>query len=1122
MNTFKRLKKVMLTLSLLQFFFITLDTHGQLTTAHLSQPRGSLSAVSVGTKVFFAGGSTYNGGNPGSIASSTVDIYDNSINTWIAVQLSVARRVKAATVGTKVFFGGGSVVDIFDNSTNSWTTANLSQTRTDLAAASVGTKVFFAGGSGTVYSNVVDVYNNSTNTWSTATLSQPRANLVGTSVGSKVLFAGGYDGAAYSNVVDIYDNNTNTWTTATLSKARYHLAATSVGTKVFFAGGWDGTSYTNVVDIYDNATNTWSTSTLSQARGYLAATTTGTKVFFAGGISGPVVPSNIIDIYDNSNNTWSTETLAQPRYRLTATSLAGKVYFAGGNIDAYVQNDHCSDLIDIYDNTTNTWMPSTLSQGRTFSAAATVGTKVLFAGGDFGYDVFAANEMSDRVDIYDNSNNNWTTATLSQKRRKLAAASTSTKAFFGGGEFDQVGSISLSNVVDIYNSSNNAWTTATLSKARINLCATTVGNKVFFAGGSDYTSTFSNVVDIYDNSSNTWTTATLSLPRERITAASVGTKVFFAGGSTLNGNPSNVVDIYDNSTNTWTTATLSRARHSLAATSVGTKIFFAGGFGYVNNQPTQLSTVDIYDNSTNTWTTATLSEGRSNLVAAANGSKVFFAGGGIQGFSSFYEFYSNALDIYDNSTNTWKKEYLSVARGNLVAASIGTKVLFAGGTGNFQGSNLGVIPSTYFNNAVDIYDNSAPAILSFTPTSGTVGSVVTISGINFSAIPASNTVKFNGTSAVVNTSTASSITVTVPTGTTTGLITVAVAGKTGSSSTNFTVTLPPPTVTSFTPTSGSVGTPVTITGTNFSTTAANNIVKFNGTTATITGTPTATSITTIVPTGTTTGKITVEVVGQVATSSSNFTVTIPPHTITSINPISGIVGTSVTISGTNFNTTASNNIVKFNGTTATISATPTTTSIITNVPVGATTGKITVEVAGQIATSTSDFTVLACLKPTKPTITASGINTELPTLTSSSTTGNQWFKNNTLILGATSSSLQITSPGIYKVQVTTTTGGCISDFSVDFVIIITGDIGNQIDKSAFKFYPNPVEHNLVIEVPQSGEKTLRLFSNNGMLLDEITFNTEKTEVNVERYATGMHYFVITSTGKTVVNKFLKK
>nr|WP_321411038.1 BspA family leucine-rich repeat surface protein [uncultured Allomuricauda sp.] len=80
-----------------------------------------------------------------------------------------------------------------------------------------------------------------------------------------------------------------------------------------------------------------------------------------------------------------------------------------------------------------------------------------------------------------------------------------------------------------------------------------------------------------------------------------------------------------------------------------------------------------------------------------------------------------------------------------------------------------------------------------------------------------------------------------------------------------------PTIAKFTPDTGSVGTPVTITGTNFSTTAAENTVKFGSVTATV-GNATATQLVTTVPTGATTGKITVTVDGQTATSTGTFTV----------------------------------------------------------------------------------------------------------------------------------------------------------------------------------------------------------------------------------------------------------
>lgn len=106
--------------------------------------------------------------------------------------------------------------------------------------------------------------------------------------------------------------------------------------------------------------------------------------------------------------------------------------------------------------------------------------------------------------------------------------------------------------------------------------------------------------------------------------------------------------------------------------------------------------------------------------------------------------------------------------------------------------------------------------------------------------------------------------------------------------------VPVPTITSFTPASGPVGATVTITGTNFSTTPASNIVQFNGVTAVVSAS-TATSITVVVPAGATAGKISVAVDGNTATSSTDFTVTQsnnqPPviSPTTASVPVNGIV-----------------------------------------------------------------------------------------------------------------------------------------------------------------------------------------------------------------------------------------
>ncbi|RDY60722.1 kelch repeat-containing protein [Flagellimonas nanhaiensis] len=80
-----------------------------------------------------------------------------------------------------------------------------------------------------------------------------------------------------------------------------------------------------------------------------------------------------------------------------------------------------------------------------------------------------------------------------------------------------------------------------------------------------------------------------------------------------------------------------------------------------------------------------------------------------------------------------------------------------------------------------------PSIFNFSPLEGVQGTLVTLNGKNFSVEAAENTVKFNGTMAVVNTATENQLKVLVPTGASKGPISVTVAGKTATSTEDFTI-----------------------------------------------------------------------------------------------------------------------------------------------------------------------------------------------------------------------------------------------------------------------------------------------------------------------------------------------
>jgi hypothetical protein len=164
-----------------------------------------------------------------------------------------------------------------------------------------------------------------------------------------------------------------------------------------------------------------------------------------------------------------------------------------------------------------------------------------------------------------------------------------------------------------------------------------------------------------------------------------------------------------------------------------------------------------------------------------------------------------------------------------------------------------------------------PTIAGFSPTSGVVGTKVVITGSGFTG---ANAVAFNGTTqSVLTVNRDSQITTSVPSGAGTGTnpITVTNPGGSATSSGSFTVNpSPQPTIAGFSPTSGSVGTPVVIMGTGLTGASA---VEFNATnqpTYTVTD---DSHISTSVPAGATSGAITVTTPGGSVTSTASFTVT---------------------------------------------------------------------------------------------------------------------------------------------------------------------------------------------------------------------------------------------------------
>jgi hypothetical protein len=268
--------------------------------------------------------------------------------------------------------------------------------------------------------------------------------------------------------------------------------------------------------------------------------------------------------------------------------------------------------------------------------------------------------------------------------------------------------------------------------------------------------------------------------------------------------------------------------------------------------------------------------------------------------------------------------------------------------------NWGALLAT-FKGVAGIPPPNAPTVTRVGPSSGPVGTPITITGTNFGANQSNSTVTFNGTAAVPTNWSATSITAPVPAGATPGKVVVTV-GAVASNGVFFTVTATGPTITGLSQTSGPVGTPITITGTNFGATQGNSTVTINSVRASPTSWST-TSVTAPVPSGNTVGSIVVTV-GGIASNGIGFTITSSVPNITSVSPTSGPVGTVFTITGTNFGSTQGDfeTFVTLDGKNAGFNGPWSNTKIVEAVPAGATTGNVVVTSFG-VASNGVNFTV---------------------------------------------------------------------------------------------------------------------------------------------------------------------
>lgn len=342
---------------------------------------------------------------------------------------NVARKVKKAYIGingvARLWYKLSAQIKYYG-------TMNMTEAKEAPGATSIGEYAVFNGGvdwsSGSAsYRYTMEYFTASLTHGSLNNYSTGRANMASVTLGPYILFAGGYEesGATPTNLVDQYNYSlTKGFIFNHLAERKDSLAGTTVGAYAIFGGGRPyGGSYTSSTDAYNTELTKFSpTAFKNGARSSLAAATAGNIAIFAGGTGNG---TNKIDAYDSSLTyiaSSSSVTLSSSCYGMAGASLGNQALFLGGS----------NYLVNAIDESLTLKSGAVNIYSGTHCAATVVNGYAILAG---GLDYYGAGTGYYRSQIYafDDALTCTYIGSLSTGREYLAATSIGNYAFFGGG-----------------------------------------------------------------------------------------------------------------------------------------------------------------------------------------------------------------------------------------------------------------------------------------------------------------------------------------------------------------------------------------------------------------------------------------------------------------------------------------------------------------------------------------------------------------------------------------------------------------------------------------------------------------------------------------------------------------
>jgi len=169
-------------------------------------------------------------------------------------------------------------------------------------------------------------------------------------------------------------------------------------------------------------------------------------------------------------------------------------------------------------------------------------------------------------------------------------------------------------------------------------------------------------------------------------------------------------------------------------------------------------------------------------------------------------------------------------------------------------------------------------------------------------------------------------------------------------------------------------------------------------------------------------------------------------------------------------------------------------------------GNYQVVVTGTCGTATSlSVSLTVNAMPAIPVISASG-----NTLSSSATSGNQWFLNSTPIPSATGNTHQVTTSGTYTVQVSQ--NGCTST-SAPYQFVATAISGPGLRNGEVSLYPNPVFNQLNLRNVGGRKLSIQLFDIHGKTVRQWYTAQTTAILDVTGLAGGVYQIMLTDAAK---------